>query len=219
MATIKFYLIACLALTIFSCNTEKTETLYVSGRLADCTGVAPQKCLQIKFNEDDEWSNFYNNIDGFTHKEGTDFTLKVKREDINNPPADAASFKYILVEIIDERPTPIDLEDGSWLVSGIVSFEQAFKREPVLTFSPKQNQVSGSTGCNRLFGKLFKEKNKLKFENIATTRMACDDDGLEQAFLENLGTIASYRIQDGVLMLLNDQNNTVIKATHIERKE
>jgi heat shock protein HslJ len=212
-------LIICLVFIVVSCSSDKTETIFVSGRLADCTGVAPQKCLQIKFNQDDDWMYFYNSIDGFTHKEGTDFTLKVKREDIENPPADAASFKYILVEIIDEQPTPIDMEDGSWLISGIVSFNQPFKREPVLTFAPKQNQVSGSTGCNRLFGKLFKEKNKLKFENIATTRMACDDDGLEQAFLKTLETVAAYQIQDGVLMLLDNQNNTVIKGTHIERKE
>jgi heat shock protein HslJ len=212
-------LIICLAFIAVSCSSDQTETIYVSGKLNDCTGVAPQKCLQIKFNEDDEWTNFYNNIDDFTHKEGTDFTLKVKREDIKNPPADAASFKYILVEILEEQPTPIDLEDGSWLVSGIVSFEQPFKREPVLTFSPKLNQVTGSTGCNRLFGKIFKEKNKLKLENIGTTRMACDDDGLEQAFLKTLETVEAYQIQDGVLMLLNNQNNTVIKAVHIERKE
>lgn len=212
-------LIICLAFIIVSCASDKTETIYISGKLSDCTGVAPQKCLQIKFNAGDKWTNFYNNIDGFTHKEGTDFTLKVKREDIKNPPADAATFKYILVEILEEQPTPIDLEDGSWLVSGIVNFNQPFTREPVLTFSPKQNQVSGSTGCNRLFGKIFQEKNKLKLENIGTTRMACEDNGLEQAFLEKLETVEAYQIQDGVLMLIDNQNNTVIKATNIERKE
>ncbi|WP_216746080.1 DUF4377 domain-containing protein [Paucihalobacter ruber] len=212
-------LIICLVFIVVSCSSDKTETIFVSGRLADCTGVAPQKCLQIKFNQDDDWMYFYNSIDGFTHKEGTDFTLKVKREDIKNPPADAASFKYILVEILEEQPTPIDLEDGSWLVLGIVSFEQPFNREPVLTFSPKQNQVTGNTGCNRLFGKIFKENNNLRLENIGTTRMACDDDGLEQAFLEALETVSAYQIQDGVLMLLNNQNNTLIKATNIERKE
>jgi len=201
------------AFIINSCASDKNETIYISGKLVDCTGVAPQKCLQIKFNADDNWTNFYNNIDGFTHKEGTDFTLKVKREDIKNPPADAASFKYILVEILDEQPTPIDLEDGSWLVSGIENFNQPFTREPVLTFSPKQNQVSGSTGCNRLFGKILKEKNKLKLENIGTTRMACEDNGLEQAFIEKLETVETYQIQDGVLMLINNLNNTVIKAT------
>lgn len=182
-------------------------------------GVAPQKCLQIKFNEDSEWTNFYNNIDGFTHKAGTHFTLKVKREDIKNPPADAASFKYILVEILDEQPTPINLEDGSWLVSGIVSFKQPFKREPVLTFSPRLNQVTGNTGCNRLFGKIFKKRNKLKLENIGPTRMACDDNGLEQAFLKTLKTVETYQIQDDILMLLNNLNISVIKAIHIERKE
>lgn len=212
-------LIICLAFVVVSCSSDKTETIFVSGKLADCTGVAPQKCLQIKFNQDDDWMYFYNSIDGFTHKEGTDFTLKVKREDIKNPPADAATFKFVLIEIIEESPTAIDIEDGSWLISGIVSFNQSFKREPVLTFAPKQNQVSGSTGCNRLFGKLFKEKNKLKIENIGTTKMACDDDGLEQAFLQTLENVVAYQIQDGVLMLLDNQNNTVIKGTHIERKE
>lgn len=209
----------CLVFIVFSCSSDRNETIYVSGKLADCQGVTPQKCLKIKFNLDDDWTNFYNDIEGFTHKEGIDVTLKVKREDIKNPPADAASFKYILVEILEEQPTPVALEDGSWLVSKIVNFEGKLKREPVLTFSPIQSQVTGSTGCNRLFGKLIKEKNKIRFENIGTTRMSCNDEGLEQSYLANLDNVAGYEIKEDTLILVDSQNNIVLKATHIERKE
>lgn len=211
--------IICLIFIVVSCSADSTETMFVSGRLADCQGVAPQKCLQIKFDQNDDWTYFYNNIDGFAHKEGTDFKLKVKREDIKNPPADAASFKYILIEILEEQPTPIDLEDGSWLVSGMVNYTGQLQREPVITFSPQQNQVTGNTGCNRFLGKLFKENNNITFQNIGTTKMACDDNGLEQAFLQTLETVASYQVVENILMLIDNQGNTLLKASHIERKE
>lgn len=209
----------CLLFLFLSCNKDVNETIYVSGKTITCTGVIQQQCLQIKYSLEEDYINFYDDIEGFQHDKGTDYIIKVKRTDVKNPPADASNYKYSLVEILEKKPTPIALEDGSWLVAGIVGFKGDFKRDPLLSLSSELNQVSGSTGCNRFFGKVITDKNKLSFQNIGLTKMACDDNGLEVQMLAVLNKTASYKIAENVLLLEDADGNVILKASNIERKE
>lgn len=94
-------------LTLSQCKTmentgDNEKTLIVASQTADCTGVAPMKCLQVKEKESDSWENFYSNIEGFTYQPGFEYKLKIKTEKIENPPADKSSIKYILVKEISK---------------------------------------------------------------------------------------------------------------------
>lgn len=209
----------CLLFLFLSCNKDVNETIYVSGKTITCTGVIQQQCLQIKYSLEEDYINFYDDIEGFQHDKGTDYIIKVKRSEVKNPPVDASNYKYSLVEILEKKPTPIALEDGSWLVAGIVDFKGDFKRDPLLSLSSELNQVSGSTGCNRFFGKVITDKNKLSFQNIGLTKMACDDNGLEVQMLAVLNKTASYKIAENVLLLEDADGNVILKASNIERKE
>lgn len=81
-----------------------TQTkIYVHYRKADCTGAAPAKCLQIKFEEKSDWMNHFGGIEGFNYEEGYAYQLLVEKEIIDNPPADGSSIKYILKEIISKN--------------------------------------------------------------------------------------------------------------------
>ncbi|MBQ0215637.1 DUF4377 domain-containing protein [Proteus vulgaris] len=84
-------------------TSDTTKTLLVDSQLYDCVGVAPMKCMKVKELPSGEWSLFYQNIEGFEYKAGTEYTLKVNVTDIPNPPADAPSVKYTLVEIVDKK--------------------------------------------------------------------------------------------------------------------
>lgn len=42
------------------------------------------------------WENFYGNIEGYTHQPGVRNVLRLKRYEVRNPPADAASQAYVL---------------------------------------------------------------------------------------------------------------------------
>ncbi|WP_216080954.1 DUF4377 domain-containing protein, partial [Shigella sp. FC1967] len=66
-------------------STGTTKTLLVDPQLYDCVGVAPMKCMKVKELPSGEWSLFYQNIDGFEYKAGTEYTLKVNVTDIPNP--------------------------------------------------------------------------------------------------------------------------------------
>ncbi|GAA4154841.1 hypothetical protein GCM10022217_12360 [Chryseobacterium ginsenosidimutans] len=83
-------------------SNENEKTFIVGPETADCTGVAPMKCLQVKENASGEWTNFYSNIEGFTYEPGYQYVLKVKTEKIATPPADGSSIKYTLVKQISK---------------------------------------------------------------------------------------------------------------------
>ncbi|WP_228379088.1 DUF4377 domain-containing protein [Chryseobacterium piperi] len=78
------------------------KTFIVGPQTADCTGVAPMKCLQVKENASENWTNFYSNIEGFTYEPGYEYVLQVKTEKIANPPADGSSIKYTLIKQISK---------------------------------------------------------------------------------------------------------------------
>jgi len=60
----------------FQCSSVQNDaykTIIVAAKTADCNGVAPMKCLQIKEKEDESWQNFYSNIEGFTYEPGSEY--------------------------------------------------------------------------------------------------------------------------------------------------
>lgn len=81
-------------------------------------------------------------------------------------------------------------------------------RNPVyIEFDESQSRVSGSSGCNRYFGPFTKKGASIKFGPLAGTKMLCDDasNKLETVFLEVLGKVDAYKIEDNELLLLNNK--------------
>ena len=68
-------------------------------------------------------------------------------------------------------------------------------------------KVIGSTGCNRMNGTYELIKNReIKFGPIATTRMACPEDEvneIERLFTEAISSTNSWNIENDVLLLLD----------------
>jgi heat shock protein HslJ len=75
---------------------------------------------------------------------------------------------------------------------------------PNLIFDEKLQRVSGSTGCNRITGGYALEGDKLRFQQMVSTRMACIS-GMEQEgrILKALETIERYRFAGDQLELLD----------------
>ncbi|WP_230978984.1 DUF4377 domain-containing protein [Flavobacterium supellecticarium] len=94
-----------LAVSLFlfaSCSKNEVIRLTVASEEADCVGVGPQKCLLVKKEGQKDWENLYNGIDGFIFEDGNEYVLEVREEKIDNPPADAPSVKYVLVNEISK---------------------------------------------------------------------------------------------------------------------
>lgn len=70
-----------------------------------------------------------------------------------------------------------------------------------LQFSAADTLVSGRTNCNRFFGKYELKGQKLEFENLGMTRMACPEMQYEDAFVKMLDEVDGYEIKGGVEIL------------------
>ncbi|MCV0392730.1 MAG: DUF4377 domain-containing protein [Nitrosopumilus sp.] len=100
---------------------DETKILFISPNLVDCVGVAPQKCMQVREDEDSRWQNFYNSIEGFDYVQGKSYTISVKITDVNNPPADSSSKKYTQIEILDQKSYSKHIPYNNLCAPGFIS--------------------------------------------------------------------------------------------------
>ena len=81
------------------------KVIYVAPTQVDCTGVGPQKCLQVKEgNLDQDWKLHYSPIQGFDYEPGYTYQLRIRETVVSNQPADGSSLTWTLMAI--ERKTP-----------------------------------------------------------------------------------------------------------------
>ena len=88
------------------------KIIFVGPEKAECVGVGPMECYLVKENPDDEWQYFYDQIDGFEWEPGYTYELRVAIYPVENPPADASSLRYELVEVINKVETPVESQTG-----------------------------------------------------------------------------------------------------------
>ena len=79
-------------------------TLEVDSERVPCVGVGPMECLRVRTPGEEEWRLFYDTIRDFEFEPGFRYLLEVERTRRPNPPADASSFQYRLVEIVSREP-------------------------------------------------------------------------------------------------------------------
>jgi hypothetical protein len=94
--------LAASALVACSSGTDTTR-LWIGPELVECEGVAPMMCMQVAESADAEYQYFYDEIAGFDYQEGTSYVIDVEITEIEDPPADASSLRYTLVEIVEEN--------------------------------------------------------------------------------------------------------------------
>lgn len=69
------------------------------------------------------------------------------------------------------------------------------QREPHLIFEPEHHRVVGSGGCNRISGSYTLSNDQVRFNKLATTRMACADGmETEKDFLASLERARRWNI-------------------------
>lgn len=168
--------------------------LTVKEELANCTGVAPQNCFQVKYKNSKNWEFFYSQISGFNYKPGYRYVIDVIRTKRKNVPADASAYTYKLKRVIQKKKMAIQKPNNwtfilkhNWKLIQINGITQT-NTTAYLNFKDDKN-MSGSGGCNRIFGGFELKNNQITFKNIASTMMACPDGDvskLESDFLKLL---------------------------------
>ncbi|MGA0208924.1 MAG: DUF4377 domain-containing protein [Candidatus Nanopelagicales bacterium] len=91
------------ALLLGACSGSSDATrMWIGPELVECEGVAPMMCMQVAYSADDEYELFYDEIQGFDYSEGTSYVIDVTITEVEDPPADASSLAYTLVDVVEE---------------------------------------------------------------------------------------------------------------------
>ena len=79
---------------------EGEKIVYVDDQTVTCVGLAMQQCLLVRESQEDAWEFWYDGIEGFEHQAGTSYVLRIVETEVPNPPQDASSIKWELIEIL-----------------------------------------------------------------------------------------------------------------------
>lgn len=76
------------------------KTIFVGAEKVECEGVGPQECLLVKESVDGDWELFYDEIVGFTWEAGFEYELRIRVDQVENPPADGSSILWTLLDVV-----------------------------------------------------------------------------------------------------------------------
>ncbi len=196
-------------------------TMLVGPEMVDCVGVAPQTCLQVKFEDSQDWELLYVNIEGFEHQAGIESFLKVNRILAVNQPADASETRYELVEIISQSETETavmenldELLNTEWDLVTMNGEAPVDGTMPTLSF--EEDVINGTTGCNSYFGGYMLDGTNLTIEQVGQTEMFCEGRmEQEMAYTQMLMSAVSLTLEDGTLTIHTSEGDLVyVSATH-----
>jgi heat shock protein HslJ len=116
--------------------------------------------------------------------------------------------------VVPARPDSTTL-GGVWFLQPVLPSDTGAGKTPSLQLDLNKKHFSGNTGCNAMRGEFWYSKNdsSLSFsDKIITTRMACRGYN-EGAFIKSLQHTARYRLRNGMLSLLADDNSELSRWT------
>ena len=106
---------------------------------------------------------------------------------------------------------PAALRGEAWVLSSGVEVEGWEQVAPTASFT--EQQVSGSSGCNRFTASYTVDGGELRLGPVAGTEMACPDPAgaVEEAFRAALGNVTAWRIEEQELVLLDDDGIELLR--------
>lgn len=113
-------------------------------------------------------------------------------------------------------PQTFNLElSGSYSLEYIseVNIDEGFpNKRPTLTLESVSKKLTGTTGCNQMFGSFKTDQNKISFSGLGMTKMFCEGVS-ESAYTQNLEKVASYRFDNGKLSFFDDKGLELLRYT------
>lgn len=213
--TFKTTMAAVLGFFLWAANSQAaTIRMTIKEEQADCTGVAPQKCFQVKYKNSKDWEFFYSSIEGFEYMPGYRYVIDVKRTKRKNVPADASAYTYKLKRIVKkEKMTSEAATELAFIAKYKWNLIQINGTMPpdssaYLIFQADTKRVGGFTGCNRVGGAFELTKDTITFTKMTSTLVACMDENRNklEATLQQLLSDGTFRydIADQTLNFYQD---------------
>lgn len=208
----KFMTLLLLIVLLTSCSENKI--VYVAPALQNCGELGDKKCLLIKENKEDDWTEFDGEIAGFEYKEGALYKIEVKISKAKKSENNNSDLRYELVKIIYRESSKIVIMPnsqivGNWKVTSMTGVD-SLPVQPTLSFA--DGKVSGNAGCNNYNANCTLDGDTMSVGLAIATKMYCTNMKIEKAFFNCLQNTRSYKISDGVLIIYDENKNELMSC-------
>ena len=116
-------------------------------------------------------------------------------------------FYIVLTALVSCKAQQVSITNIEWKLIKVYDEDLAELNPPItLLLDEAQKKVSGLAGCNRFFGGFELSQSTLKFGNMGSTKMYCQDkSALEDKYFKALGEVQSFQSENGKLSLLTGE--------------
>lgn len=91
-----------------------------------------------------------------------------------------------------------------WVVvemKGVPVQQSGSRRDAYINFEVADKKIAGNGGCNQINGNYMLDKSSIRFTDITSTKMSCNDIEFENVFISILGSIDRYEVRGADLLL------------------
>jgi heat shock protein HslJ len=98
----------------------------------------------------------------------------------------------------------ITLPEGEWKLTRLNGQDASTLEIPLtINFDKTESNASGYAGCNRYFATYQTKASDIRFTDIGSTKMFCEDVmETESKFLETLDSVKSFKLEGNMFQLL-----------------
>jgi len=100
-----------------------------------------------------------------------------------------------------------------WVViemKGVPVQQSGGRRDAHISFDIAAKKFSGNGGCNQINGNYSLDKKEIKFTEVLSTKMSCNDIEFENTFLSTLSSIDRYEVRGNDLLLKKSKETRLV---------
>ena len=100
-----------------------------------------------------------------------------------------------------------------WVVvemKGVPVQQSGGRRDAHISFDVMAKRFSGNGGCNQINGNYSLDKKEIKFTEVLSTKMSCNDIEFENTFLSTLSSIDRYEVRGNDLLLKKSKETRLV---------
>ena len=100
-----------------------------------------------------------------------------------------------------------------WVIvemKGVPVQQSGGRRDAHITFDVSTKRFSGNGGCNQINGNYTVDKKDIRFTEVLSTKMSCNDIEFENTFLSTLSSIDRYELSGNDLLLKKNKETRLV---------
>ncbi|MGB0837674.1 MAG: META domain-containing protein [Flavobacteriaceae bacterium] len=215
-APISLVLILLLSSCASSIHKVGQKTIWINSSKTACFEGSPMQCLQVQVSDKiqkDEWQTLFDPIENFDFVPGYFHQIQIEVSKLAPTQLEGNSFSYNYIKTIQQVPDSLHPLNGDWKLYAVegVPLTADHDQIPSIGIDIPNTQISGVGTCNRINGQIASfNDHELSFGPLMSTRMMCQDMVLEIDLFMNLEKTHHYVLENGQLILLDDNNNQLL---------